>query len=46
MKPDGWEVALVVGGVAARPSLRGRLWAWWLDDLQSCQVAESQEVTP
>ena len=45
MKPDGWEVALVVGGVAARPSLRGRLWAWWLDDLQVREVAETLGVT-
>jgi hypothetical protein len=45
MEPDGWALALFVRSVVDSPSLRARLWAWWLDALQGREVAESHGVT-
>jgi hypothetical protein len=45
MKPDGCALALVVRSLAETPSLRGWLWAWWLDDLRGREAAESQGAT-
>jgi hypothetical protein len=46
MEPVGWALALVVGSVAAGPSLLVWFWACGLDDLRGREVAESQGVTP
>ncbi len=45
MEPDGWEVALVVGSVAAGPSLMVLFWVCRLDDLRGREAAESQGAT-